>query len=154
MNLTLVLIQVTQSHRKYYYLAPSVFSSSLCQPHKNSLQPPLSTPSSPLPQSLSLPPSLLLFSDLYPSLTRILFSFQLCCLPTSADFSLFLFLYTSVIPSVTSLSSFPQRSVSLSFLLSVLYLLLYSFASQHGSFLAFLQCWTLDTETNLQPWTL
>lgn len=96
MILRLVPIQVTQSHKVLLYFAPSVFLPSLWQPHKHSNQPPSCPTIHIISPSLSVFLSLhhrCCFSDLHHSLSRILFSFRLCCLPRSADFSLFVFVF-------------------------------------------------------------
>lgn len=139
------------------------FLSSLWQPSKHSNQPPFlsncpsSTPS-PHPPPLSVSPSSLLLlrfvhlplQDLSSLLSStMLFARKCRFLSLPFLWTLLLSLHSTYLFLLFFNGPSPSPP-----LMSVLYLLLYSFASQHGSFLAFLQCWTLDTETNRQPQTL
>lgn len=157
MKLILVLIQVTQLHREYYNtLLLQCFhllsgSQTNIWINHHSVQPSL-LHNLISPTYVCLP-SLLLFFRFMPLplsdpllSSTMLFSHKCRFLSLAFCIPLLPFTHLSV-PFLNAPSPFPT---------SCLYfiLLLYSFASQHGSFLAFLQCWTLDTETNWQPQTL
>ena len=107
MALILALTQITQPPRSIAILCYfGVFNISLAAGQTSELTSILSnhhsiTPSSPLPLSPSAHHCCSV-SDSEPSLSRILFSLWLCCLPISADFSLFPFVHLCY-PSLTSL---------------------------------------------------